>query len=122
MANKEDVKSMGRRIRERREQLRRERGGFTQADVATKLGQLTGTKGERVTYAHYEIGNNAIAATDLPALSKVLECSIGYFFGDVPMSSVEEDDAVKNYKRMPEIMKPAARAVLKALYDVGTSK
>ena len=119
---KEQVALMGRRIKERREQLRKERGGFTQAEVALQLGQLIGTKGERVTYAHYESGNNAIAATDLPALSKVLECPIGYFFGSVSVSSVEEDDPITNYKKMSEIMKPAARAVLKALYDVGASK
>ena len=122
MASKEDVLLMGQRIRQRREQLRREKGGYTQADVAARLGQLTGTKGLRETYVHYEYGTNAIAATDLPALSKVLECSIGYFFGDVPIPIAEEDDAIKNYKKMPEIMKPVARAVLKALYEVGTSK
>lgn len=113
---------IGKRIKQRRINLREQRGGYTQVDVAEKLTQSTGRNISREAYAHYEVGNNEVAVSDLPHFAKVLECPIGYFYGDVSASTAEDDDAIDYYKKMPEILKPAARAVLKALYDVGISK
>ena len=64
-------KALGQKLKARREHLK-----LTQQEVADAL-----TIG-RVGYALYESGKNAVAATDLPKLSEVLQVPIGYFFDE----------------------------------------
>jgi len=66
-----EIEQMGQRIREARERL-----GITQEELAKLIGR------NRETISHYEIGNRAVAVTELPALAQALKVPIGYFFGD----------------------------------------
>jgi transcriptional regulator with XRE-family HTH domain len=68
----EDIrKAIGRRIHEARDRL-----GFTQQDLATKLGKTQNS------IASYESGTRTIRVTELPALSEALGVPIAYFFGE----------------------------------------
>jgi transcriptional regulator with XRE-family HTH domain len=73
-----EIEQMGQRIREAREGL-----GLTQEELGTLIGR------NRETISHYEIGNRAIAVTELPTLAQALKVPVGYFFGDeVPPSEI----------------------------------
>ncbi len=59
------------RIRARRGELR-----MTQQQVADGMGI------PRATYADYEAGRNAVPLADLPSLATVLNCTVGFLFGE----------------------------------------
>ena len=78
-ANKvEPFLMMGNKIAERRKKLQWDRrGGFTQKDVADKLGI------SREGYCHYEKGRNEVSLSALPRLAEILEVPVTYFFENV---------------------------------------
>jgi transcriptional regulator with XRE-family HTH domain len=115
-----DRKSIGARLRARREYLR-----MTQQDVADQLFM------NRVTYAQYEQGRNEMAVSDLPRIAKVLKVKPEYFFGpagdddpsadhdpnsDAPTDD-EEGEVLRYFHGIPPMMRPAAKAMLKGLMD-----
>jgi transcriptional regulator with XRE-family HTH domain len=120
-----DRKSIGARLRERREYLR-----MTQQNVADLLSM------NRVTYAQYEQGRNEMAVSDLPRIAKVLKVKPDYFFGpddegalfvreagpdydpnrDEPTDD-EEGEILRYYRGVPPTLRPAALAMLKGLMD-----
>ena len=54
---------------------RRKKNGFTQRQMADKLGLSNGS-----VYYKYESGAYALKAEMLPALAKILKCDINNFF------------------------------------------
>jgi transcriptional regulator with XRE-family HTH domain len=104
-----DKREIGRRLRERRELLK-----MTQQNVADALHV------NRITYAQWESGRNEMAVTDLPRLAKLFKVQPSYFFEDLDTYSEEadHDDVMMYYNGMPPILRAAAKASLRAMYDL----
>ncbi|MBV9848779.1 MAG: helix-turn-helix transcriptional regulator [Armatimonadetes bacterium] len=108
-----DKKTVGQRLSARREYLKAQgRPDMTQAGVARRLHL------QRSTYAQYEAGINEMSVSDLAALAEILEVPVGYFFGEESEEEYADDETILYYRGLPPTLKPAARAAIKALYDV----
>lgn len=102
-----DSKSIGKQLKMRREEL-----GLDRADVAAYL-EMTPTG-----YGYYETGARDISATQLYVLAQFLRCPIGYFFvEDTAGNDLTEENALAYYRGIPPDLKPAARAVLKTMFE-----
>lgn len=101
-----DSVAIGRRMRDRRDYLR-----LTQQEVANVLNV------NRVTYQQWESGRNEMAVTDLPRIAKALGTTSTYLLGEEDDEVVQDREAAMYLNNMPPMLKPAARAALKALYD-----
>ena len=107
-----DKKTVGRRIRERREYLKATKDPrLTQAVVARILGM------QRSTYAQYEAGINEMAVSDLGKLAQVLDVKVAYLYGEEDEEDLLDDEAMKFYSGLAPTMKQVARTQLKALFD-----
>jgi transcriptional regulator with XRE-family HTH domain len=87
-------KHIGERIRRAREQH-----GWTQGDLAQRLGK------NATTVSNYENGNRTIRVTELPELARVLEVPIAYFFeseGPLAERLVELVDALQTQRTLDD--------------------
>jgi transcriptional regulator with XRE-family HTH domain len=116
-----DDKTLGERIKSRRERMGALHGGFSQEYVAALLG-LT-----RAGYAHWEQGRRGVSAPDLARLAKILQVPVVYFYDDDPPADHdpnsdaptddEEGEVLRYFHGIPPMMRPAAKAMLKGLMD-----
>lgn len=104
---------MARRIKDRREYLRRSRPteDWTQASIAERLSEMRGLPLTRTGYAHYEDGENEIAATDLQYLADILKIRIDYLYGLVTDQETADDETIALYRGLD----PASKAIVGAV-------
>lgn len=85
--NAMNIKLIGNRIRQARERL-----GFSQEDLALKIGK------SQNAISAYENGDRGIHISELPELANALEVPIGYLFGD----EYDADEALALYARLDD--------------------
>jgi transcriptional regulator with XRE-family HTH domain len=102
-----DHSEIGKRIRARREYLR-----ITQDDMAKRFSM------SRANWSRIESGNVGVMAADLAEIADALKVDITYFYENDAFEEIAGDgDVMLYYNGMPPILRPAAKAALKALYE-----
>ena len=94
------------RIRRRREEL-----DMTQEEVARRMGMNT------FTYGNYERGRVLFGEEHLRLLSEILDAPVSWMFGEMPEDDFADDEAAAWYNGIAPTLRPAARAMLKTLYE-----
>lgn len=87
---------------------------WTQGMLAQKIGMKN-----RESISQYCAGEVNIPAFRLMDMATAMRVPVSRLIGDMPISDFEDDEAARHYKLMPETLKPAAKAVLRALYEQG---
>lgn len=101
MANKEQMKSMGERIRARREEL-----GMSQLDLALKVNYNT-----KQTISMIEHGTRGVQIDRLELLADALDVSVDYLMGIEKVNLLAEiDEALKG--RSEEYLKSLLQIIL----------
>jgi transcriptional regulator with XRE-family HTH domain len=104
MQNREDSRDteIARRVRETRE-----RSGFSQEYLGSKLGL------SKVGYGHYERGTHSFSVDQLFQLSRILGRSVEYFLGLDCQLTPDEDELLSAFRqlRYAELRRAALGAV-----------
>jgi transcriptional regulator with XRE-family HTH domain len=103
-----DRQQLGRRLRSARENI-----GLTQEDVGRALSVT------RATIARYESGSRQPGASEMVEYAHVLRVSVSWLYDEQSAEEFEDADAAAWYNGLQPNLKPAARAALKAISELG---
>lgn len=109
--DKVDRLALGARLREAREVC-----GLTQVEVAERMHVAPST------IARYESGTRIPGVEEIPEYARVLRVSISWIMGEETEDHFRDREAAVWYNGLPPILRTAARAQLKALYDAADAE
>lgn len=95
---------LGEKIIARRTEL-----GMSQAHIARAL------KTSAQNYGQYEKGERDFTVTQIKTLCVILGVKWSWFFDDVEYT--DDDEIITYWRGMPQQLQPAAKSVLKTMYD-----